>query len=776
MIESGQVAEIIVTLDGAQGRRGSGYRVGPTAVLTAAHVVDAAVSVRVRFDADLPGEWVTEAISCWTDPRSDLAVLTIAPRGGEAPVAPARFGRIGARAAVLAVRAVGFPRFKLKTDDGDGATYRDSHQADGSVAVLSNRREGTLEVTVPPPERDPDPTASPWEGMSGAVVWVGDRIVGVIVKHHRSDGLGRLAAARLDLALDGLDPGRKAELRALLTLPDVLPDGIPLSVGEWVATAYQAQVRDIAPERLLDREEELDELVRFCAGDQPYAWWQAGPWAGKSALMAWFVLHPPARVDVVSFFITARLAGQSDSDACTDALIEQLAALLGESPAGLLTVGARRGTMLKLLDDAASRSREAGRRLLLVIDGLDEDNGAGPGRASIAALLPRRPPAEVRVLVASRPHPPIPDDVSGDHPLRTISPRRLGTSEHAQDSERRAKHELTQHLAGTPLQRDVLGLITAAGGGLTLGDLEELTERPRYEIKRLLDGALGRSVGTRTSTPGERVYLFTHETLRLAAEQSFGKSLPSYRNRLHRWADTYRRRYWPPDTPQYLLRNYLRLLVITRDLAQLFACAIDQARHNRMRSLTGGDALAIAEIGFAIKLNIGDFAALPKLALLAALQNDLIERNPSIPTIINNRLLFLTAAFQRLTEVEGADEDRVGALFQQDIQNTDSNSRTVGLSLAAESAVASGDHDLAEALIAQITDQHLRARALSQLVLVPARESEQTSPVPEDPYGSLPMGALARYLHEALLTASCNDIASKLGYNGPAGPHEDGQS
>ncbi|MGH3809269.1 MAG: hypothetical protein ACRDRU_22140, partial [Pseudonocardiaceae bacterium] len=80
---------------------------------------------------------------------------------------------------------------------------RDSHQAVGSVAVLSNRRKGTLEVTVP--ERDPDPATSPWEGMSGAAVWVGDHIVGVIAKHHRSDGLGRLAAARLDLALDGLD-------------------------------------------------------------------------------------------------------------------------------------------------------------------------------------------------------------------------------------------------------------------------------------------------------------------------------------------------------------------------------------------------------------------------------------------------------------------------------------------------------------------------------------------------------------------------------------------
>jgi hypothetical protein len=262
---AGQVAEIIAVLEGEPGRRGSGYRVGPTAVLTAAHVIKGAVSVRVRFDADLPGEWITEVISCWAGPRSDLAVLSIAPRQGEPPVTVTRFGRIGGdRAAVLAAQAVGFPRFKLKTDD-DAARfqYRDSHQAGGSVAVLSNRRERTLEITVPPPERDPDPDVSPWEGMSGAAVWIGGRIVGVIAKHHRSDGLGRLAAARLDLALAGLDQGQWAELRTLLDLPDALPEVVPPSTGEWVRTAYQAQVRDIAPDCLSDRDVELDELVRF---------------------------------------------------------------------------------------------------------------------------------------------------------------------------------------------------------------------------------------------------------------------------------------------------------------------------------------------------------------------------------------------------------------------------------------------------------------------------------------------------------------------------------
>ncbi len=717
-VVAGQVAEIIVAVDDAPGRRGSGYRVGPGAVLTAAHVVQDAAAVRVRFDADLPGEWTASVRSCWVDRRSDLAVLSIAPRDGEPAVAVARFGRIGAdRAAVLATRAVGFPRFKLKGGAGTGngpGLYRDSHQADGSAAVLSNRREGTLEVTVSPPERDPDPAVSPWEGMSGAAVWAGDRIVGVIAAHHRADGLGRLAAARLDLAVAGLDPGRRAELRALLGLPEVLPDVVPPSAGDRVRTAYLAQVRDIAPERLLDRGAELDELVGFCAGDLPCAWWQAGPWAGKSALMSWFVLHPPAGVDVVSFFVTARLAGQSDSGACTAALIEQLAALVHEPAAHLLTAGAQRGAMLQLLADAASRSREAGRRLLLVIDGLDEDSGAATG-PSIAALLPRRPPSGVRILVASRPHPPLPDDVDDDHPLRTLRPRQLDVSEHARFVEHRAKYELRQLLAGEPLHRDVLGLITAAGGGLTLGDLAELAGRESPEIEDLLGGVFSRSVGSRTGPssagyPDERVYLFAHETLRVVAEQRYGgASLDAYRDRLHQWAATYRQRGWPAGTPRYLLRSYPQMLASVADLPRLVACATDQARHNRMRGLTGGDALALTEISTAQQLILKQHSPdLASLALLAIQADHLTDRNQNIP----DELPAVWARIGQPARAEG---------LARSIPN-DWGTRTRALRGLVAAVAASGDHDRAARLadeaethIGQITDPGSRALALAGL-------------------------------------------------------------
>ena len=64
------------------------------------------------------------------------------------------------------------------------------------------------------------------------------------------------------------------------------------------------------PTALIGRDGELAEWAEFCAGPEAYAWWQAAPWAGKSALASWFVTHPPAGVDIVSFFITGRLSAR----------------------------------------------------------------------------------------------------------------------------------------------------------------------------------------------------------------------------------------------------------------------------------------------------------------------------------------------------------------------------------------------------------------------------------------------------------------------------------
>ena len=178
-------------------------------------------------------------------------------------------------------------------------------------------------------------------------------------------------------------------------------------------SAYLQQMRRIAPPDppgLVGREAELAELARFCLepGRGPYVWWRAGAWAGKSALMSTFVLRPPPqvcdRVRIVSFFITARLAAQDTREAFTEVVLEQLAALTGQDLPPVLPEATREAYLLDLLAQAAGACQDAGQRLVLVVDGLDEDRGVttGPHAHSIAGLLPADPPAGMRVILAGR--------------------------------------------------------------------------------------------------------------------------------------------------------------------------------------------------------------------------------------------------------------------------------------------------------------------------------------------------------------------------------------
>jgi len=761
-----RVAEVIATFDDGE-RRGSGYRATDEGVLTAAHVVDGARSVVVRFEADLPGEWTVEASAWWADAASDLGVVSIPARDAEEPLPPAQFGRVEARAAVLAVQAVGFPRWKLRKDDGTppvdgdgGSRYRDAHHLVGTVAVLSNWREGTLEVLVPQPPAERVAGESPWEGMSGAALWVGDRIIGVLSAHHPGDGPARLAGARIDAGLERLGQEKTTTLRALLPcLPSTtgeLPDVTPEAETDRVLGAYKAQLVDLAPTTLLDREAELDELVQFCAADEPYAWWQAGPWAGKTALMSWFALNPPAGVDIVSFFVTGRFAGQSDSDAFIEAMLEQLAAICLEPQPAAMGGSARRSHMLRLLQAAASRSGAARRRLLVLVDGLDEDSYAGAGdvRSSVAALLPRRLPPHVRVLVASRPAPGVPDDVPGDHPLRVVAPTPLRPSTHARGVQLAAKFELTRWLSGTEFQLDVLGLITASGGGLSVRDIEELTERPRFEVERLLSGQFGRTISARSvsvdagSVDAARgteqpAYGLSHETLRVLAEEQFGGGLADYRARIDRWARGYHSRQWPPETPLYLLRGYPRMLAAAGDAVRLTSLVCDRSRHDRMLDITGGDALAMAEIRSATSAVL-DHPELDLLSMvkLAAAREDLAERNARVPaelpaiwmtvgfperaTALAHGIADIRARARAVTLMVPAAASRGDDWMERCATAAEQVATTIphpgwradALAQLAEAIARAGDHDRALRVAEQISQPSTRAAALRRLVPV----------------------------------------------------------
>ena len=81
-LDADRVAEVLVHSEAGRGRRGSGYRLSDTTVLTAAHVVNHAASVRVRFNADSPNEWVADVTQMWADRWADVAALTIGRTAG----------------------------------------------------------------------------------------------------------------------------------------------------------------------------------------------------------------------------------------------------------------------------------------------------------------------------------------------------------------------------------------------------------------------------------------------------------------------------------------------------------------------------------------------------------------------------------------------------------------------------------------------------------------------------------------------------------------------
>ena len=739
--EAWRVAQLVVDRGpGDEGSRGSGYLVGPGLVLTAAHVLAGARVVKVRLDVGQPTEVDVPAAGWWADPvghhGTDLAVVMIAPdatAGRE--VEPARFGRISDGMAVLAVQAFGFPRFKLRGDAADGGlgVFRDLEQVTGHAPVAANRRQGTLAVYLkdPPPAAPGHEGPSPWAGMSGAAVWSAGRIVGVAAEHHPSEGTGRLTARRIDRAYEQLptsDLGRLVHWLGLAPAISGLPDVVPAGPGQLIRSAYLEQVRDIAPDALIGRDGELAEWAEFCAGPGTYAWWQAGPWAGKSALASWFVTHPPAGVDIVSFFITGRLAGQADSDAFLDALIEQLTALGPASGGSAAVAAARVGAWLSLLASAAAQTGERARRLVVVVDGLDEDDvGATParGRPSIASLLPRRPPAGVRVIVTSRADPGLPDDVPAGHPLRACIPHRLPVSWVAEDLALRAKQELRDLLTGDQTGIDVVGYIAASGGGLTGSDLSALTGAPPLKLDPVLRGVFGRSLQTRAAAdardadtdPGPRVYLFAHETLRVTAEEQLGAELDRYRQGIHDWIGSYADPGWPDSTPGYAIRGYLGLLTATSDAARLSALARDPRRHAFLLRATGSDYAAVTEISTAQRLiadqNVPDLQALVELAVY---RHAMSIRNQSIPAR-------LPAVWAWLGRVDHAE-----ALART---ITDPDLQAEALAGLASAAARAGDPDRAsrlateaEALARTTTNPYVQALALAGLASAAAQAGD----------------------------------------------------
>jgi tetratricopeptide (TPR) repeat protein len=171
------------SVDAAKGSLGTGLLLGSGRVLTARHVVDPdsfeakAWKVRPIGTAD----WL-KAQQPVCAKTGDIAVLSV-PAGGEllpSGVDPPRLGRL-AGADELTARTVGFPDARRTRASQGGLPIGDPEQVRGELRPATQAKGGLLSLHL----WGATPTwaayaGSPWEGMSGAGVFHGPWLVGVV--------------------------------------------------------------------------------------------------------------------------------------------------------------------------------------------------------------------------------------------------------------------------------------------------------------------------------------------------------------------------------------------------------------------------------------------------------------------------------------------------------------------------------------------------------------------------------------------------------------------
>ncbi|MFJ7421507.1 hypothetical protein ACIQXD_23250 [Streptomyces uncialis] len=295
---------------------------------------------------------------------------------------------------------------------------------------------------------------------------------------------------------------------------------------------------------------------------------------GKTALLAEYVKKPPRSVDVLNFFVSEAW-GTNTREAFTTEMVKQIRAFLHRSESSIPHPRDPRD-WADLFERAAQKSAGRGRRLVLVVDGLDEDMAWGPRtdggdrqpgtesqdtdrRRSIAALLPARPSVDLRIIVSLRRSVRLPDDVPARHPLRLRECLRvLGASERAAEI-RRATIAEADRLRASELGRTAMNLLTVSGGGLRVADLAELADAPFGKVDRLIHGADGRCVVLTDPLTG--TYSLGHDEILRSVRQALGPAGVAHHTALlHAWAEAWRASGWPAGTPPYLLMGHLRLL------------------------------------------------------------------------------------------------------------------------------------------------------------------------------------------------------------------------
>lgn len=196
-MESSRVVEVLHDRGEALSPRwllGSGFVVKQSVVVTAAHNLGNAPSERGPEGTVVRCLDGTEHPAAGVLARNDgidLAILAVPGLTAES----ISLGQIDRKRieVIREVMAAGFPNYKYAKSKPK-KLQRQPAQPVGSVATVEDLSGGALTLKLESGEPAPVPTAqgSPWEGLSGAGVIVGDLLLGVAIEHHPAEGLGAL--------------------------------------------------------------------------------------------------------------------------------------------------------------------------------------------------------------------------------------------------------------------------------------------------------------------------------------------------------------------------------------------------------------------------------------------------------------------------------------------------------------------------------------------------------------------------------------------------------
>ncbi|MGW1728194.1 tetratricopeptide repeat protein [Streptomyces sp. NPDC002306] len=272
----------VVAVEGS-GKRGSGYVIAARLVLASAHVVQAAVQTEVFR----PGDGTTcRATVVWrgtSGGRDDAALLSVTdpswvpPEGGTPG-----WGRLVTDRPGTPCELAGTPEAIQRPD-----APREMWQATGTLNPLTGRADNRHVVTL---REVPAPTAdgtSPWGGLSGAAVFSGGLLTGVVaadlagfghaglgvvpayVLHH--DPAFRAALAKYGAAPGGGEPLEPVEWRHLADTNDTRPTTELLASPAVLLRARRA----VVPFR--GRDDLLRRMRAWCDTPGFGAWLVHGP-------------------------------------------------------------------------------------------------------------------------------------------------------------------------------------------------------------------------------------------------------------------------------------------------------------------------------------------------------------------------------------------------------------------------------------------------------------------------------------------------------------------